>query len=433
MSSTRRDFLVGGLSAGAAVPLLGGGAQLAPKWMQAAAGSGPGDQVTVIIQLSGGWDWMNLMVPADAGVYYKARPNTGIPKNKTLGRIDNKTATATYWHPAVQAFKDLYGRGDLALVQNVGYPKPNLSHFRSYKKWHSADPAATTVSTGWLANWLKKGYTGGFSIPALNIDRRLNPAFATARVPVLRSLSTYKINSDTKSPSGQDKALELQLMESNAAVLRPTAAPTLQFLTNSTEGAFSDSRTLPAIGANYVPKATYPSNAARFTSDLQLAARLISGGLKSDLYYLNVGGWDHHANQVLANDSTQGKFATMTGYLSAGIKAFIDDMKAWGKDKNVVVMVFSEFGRRVGQNGSLGCDHGHGGLALMAGTPVTGGTYGTYPDMTKVKTPYSRYYLPFDGRSTDFRSLYATLLEKWMGAKHGPILGGKFPLLGCLP
>ena len=146
---------------------------------------------------------------------------------------DNDQDGDPYWHPAVQAFKDLYGRGDLALIQNVGYPKPNLSHFRSYKKWHSADPAATTVSTGWLANWLKKGYTGGFSIPALNIDRRLNPAFATARVPVLRSLSTYEINSDTKSPSGQDKALELQLMESNAAVLRPTATPTLQFLTNS--------------------------------------------------------------------------------------------------------------------------------------------------------------------------------------------------------
>ena len=118
--------------------------------------------------------------------------------------------------------------------------------------------------------------------------------------------------------------------------------------------------------------------------------------------------------------------------MSGAIKAFLDDIKAYGYDKKVVLLVFSEFGRRVGENGSLGTDHGHGGVAFVAGAPVIGGLYGNWPDLSKATKPYSRYWIPFNTLSTDFRSMYATIIDKWLGAQHKQILGSTFPLIGFL-
>ena len=127
-----------------------------------------------------------------------------------------------------------------------------------------------------------------------------------------------------------------------------------------------------------------------------------------------------------------GTLANNLSDVAGSVKAFLDDIKAHGKEKKVVVMLFSEFGRRLGENGSLGTDHGHGGLAFLAGDPVNGGMFGKAPDLTKARTPYNKYYIPFDGLSTDFRSMYATVIERWFGVPSGPILGGSFPLLGAL-
>ncbi|MHC4897071.1 MAG: DUF1501 domain-containing protein [Planctomycetota bacterium] len=424
MSTTRRDFLVGGLSAGAAVPLLG--ARAHPSWLSASAkAAAPGDQILVIVQARGGYDYVNMLPMVDDPTYQAARPSLKLPKSKVLTL---KSGEAHYWHPGLAAFKALFDAGDLAVIRNVGYPKPNLSHFESEKKWYSADPTVSVLKEGWLATYLKKGYTGTFQIPAMDIQSRMSNAFSGSRVPVFTNPSAFAFQFDALT--GWDSTVEAATIQANAAVPRPGADDNLKFVAGGVTQAFADSNLIQTAGANYTPKATYPNNS--LARRLQLAARYIVNGVKTQVYYTDTGGFDNHANEIQQGTPELGRFNDLLTGMSGAIKAFLDDIKAYGYDKKVVVMLFSEFGRRVGENGSLGTDHGHGGVAFVGGAPVTGGLYGKWPDLSKATTPYNRYWIPFDTLSTDFRSMYATLIDRWLGASHKDILGGTFPLLGFL-
>jgi uncharacterized protein (DUF1501 family) len=195
-NTSRRDFLRGGLAAGAALPLAG--AQLAPAWLQglknqyAAAG-----KTLVVVQVRGGWDWLNLLIN-DHPTYYAARPNIGIAKANTLGYIN--ASTTVQWHPQMLAFKQLFDAGKLAVVQGIGYPSPNLSHFESEKKWYAGDVNVTLVDKGWLGAWLKNGYSGGYQIPAIDIEGSMTPAFNGALVPVMQNPAAFQYQADTTAP-----------------------------------------------------------------------------------------------------------------------------------------------------------------------------------------------------------------------------------------
>lgn len=424
MSTTRRDFLVGGLSAGAAAPLLG--ARAHPAWLAATAKAvAQSDQILVIVQARGGWDYVNILPEVDNQVYQAARPNLKLPKSKVL---TIKSGETHYWHPGLAAFKALFDAGDLAVIRNIGYPSPNLSHFESEKKWYAGDPTTSVLKEGWLSTYLKKGYKGSFQIPAMDLQSRMSNAFSGSRVPVFTNPSAFAFQFDTYT--GWDSQVEQATIQANAAVARPGADANLQYIAGGIAESFANSDLIQNSGGSYTPKATYPSNT--LANRLQIAARYIVSGVKTQIYYTDTGGFDNHANEIQQGTPEQGRFNDLLTGLSGAIKAFLDDIKAYGYDKKVVLMVFSEFGRRVGENGSLGTDHGHGSVSFVAGTPVTGGLYGQWPDLSKATTPYNRYWIPFNTLSTDFRSMYATVIDKWLGAQHKDILGGTFPLLGFL-
>jgi uncharacterized protein (DUF1501 family) len=423
--TTRRDFLLGSLSAGAGTVL---GSRLAPQWLQAAGGSST--RKLVVIQISGGWDYFSQIIPVNSPQYYAARTTAGIgiADNDNVSTLPISGSIPQKWSIALRAFKDLYDRGDLAVVNNVGYPSPNLSHPESTARWLSGWTNLTQFTDGWLGRYLRNGYTGGFQLPALDIEGAMSGAFSGYRVPVMRNPATFQFAYDTGTRN--DNVLQAQLLHSNALVLRPTAGPTLQVAASGIASAVTDSALLQSTGASYTPRVTYPNST--LATDLRLAARYITAGLGTHVYYASTGGWDLHANLAVRGAGHTGTMANLLTNVSSCVKAFLDDLAAYGVDQNVVVMVFSEFSRRFGENGSSGVDHGHGGVVYLAGAPVVGGFYGTYPDLSVATTPYANWYPTFGATSTDFRSIYATILERWLNVPSAPLLGQQFPLLAAL-
>lgn len=421
---TRRDVLAGGLGAGAAYPVLS--SSLAPRWLQAA---GMGYKKLVVVQLAGANDWINNVVNPDEPNYARARPTLALNKS-TMVRVD--ASMPYYFHPALLPFKRLLDKGQLAMLPGIGYPTPNYSHFRSMDIWAEADPAARTLSEGWMASFLKNAYVGTDAIRAIDIETRLNRIFAGYPVPVLRDAAAFSFGVDRFTTL--DRQTELAKIESNAKALRAAPNSSLKFLVDAVGQVPSDARLLSTTGASYTPRATYVTNttaAARLASDLRLAARYITGGLSTPIYQVSIGGWDTHANQITsASSRLTGRHNDLLRATAGNIEAFLSDLEAWGKADDVLVMVWSEFGRRVGENGNLGCDHGAAGIAYLAGKPVKkAGFASPFPDWSKVTTPYNRYNFM---HTVDFRRLYATILEDYWGVDSAKVLGQKWAGLGLV-
>lgn len=419
---SRREVLAGGLGAGAALPLLN--ATRAPRWLQAA---GLGYKKLVIVQLRGANDWINNIVNPDEPKYRAARPTLALPKSKMV-RLD--TSLPYYLHPALMPFKRLYDKGQLALLPGIGYPTPNYSHFRSTDIWSEADPSARNVSRGWMAEFLDKAYVGNDPVKAIDIETRLNRIFVGHPVPVVRNPATFQFAVDRFTTL--DRATELAQIEANAKALRTAPNSNLKFLVDSVSKVPADSRLLSTTGSNYTPKATYPSTtrSTALARDLQLAARYITGGLTTPIYQVSIGAWDTHANQVLQSDNTRGRHFDLLEATAGCIEAFLLDLDAYGKADDVLVMVWSEFGRRVGENGNLGCDHGAAGISYLAGKPVrNGGIKSAFPSWSTVNAPYNRANFMY---TVDFRRLYGTILEEYWGVDSSKVLGQKWAGLGIL-
>ena len=420
---TRRDLIAGGVGAGMALPLVGN--SLAPRWLHAAGAS---YKKLVVIKLNGGNDWINNIVNPDEPTYNRARPTVRLQKSQMI-RLDN--SLPYYIHPGLKSFKALYDAGMIAMLPGIGYAKPNLSHFRSMDIWAEADPDARTVKSGWLGDFFNVLYQGNDPIEGLDLERRLDRFLQGHPVPLLRNPATFQYRTDRYTPV--DNRVELALLESNAKVLRSTPNANLKFLADSLARVPADSRLLLQTGSNYSPKATYPNRNTRDTQlrvPLQLAARYITGGLSTPVYMLSLGGWDTHANQVMQNNVLAGRHADLLGSIGDNVKAFLDDLKAHGKDKDVLVMLVSEFGRRVGENGNLGTDHGAAGIAYVMGQPVKkAGLLTPFPSWASVRAPYNRANFQY---TVDFRRLYATILDDYWGVDSTKILGKKYASLGIV-
>ena len=429
---TRREVLAGGIGAGISLPFLSKGLSdlRLREELMAAGGAG---KTLVVLQLRGGCDGMQCLAPLGDSTFRKARGSMAIPVSKGLKL---STSSSLYWHPAMSAFRDLFNRGDLAVIQGIGYPKPNLSHFRSEDIWATGDNLTTTVSKGWLGTWRNTQYAGSFSIPMMDIESRRNDSFVGASVPVFTNRATFQFFVDTSTTAARlDANYEKALLDANVKVARGAGNPNLTFVTGAAQQTASDMKLIETVGSSYSPKVTYPSqdsSTVSLSNKMKLIASYITGGMGSKVYYADTGGFDTHANEVLATDPTGGKMAALVQRFSGVVKAFLDDLKAHGAGKDVIVMVWSEFGRRFGPNGNNGTDHGKASFSYVAGESVKGGLYGKFPDMTPYanSTNYNKISLPF---TTDFRSMYATVIDKWIGGDHSKVLPAKFPLLGFLP
>jgi uncharacterized protein (DUF1501 family) len=392
---------------------------LAAEYANNPAGAGrPDDHVLVVIQLAGGNDGLNTVVPLGNDDYYSARPRLGVAKNAALKLTDD-------WglHPAAAGFKKLYDAGDLAIVHAVGYPNVNRSHFRATDIWTTAQPERLGT-TGWLGRYCDNtcagadpghapkqiepslaiafgdepppALQGSKYIPLTFASARRGPAPRTARGAMMQPDSTTKMSDD---PAAMD------------ASPLSAAGKAEQFLERTALNARVYAEKIRQASASVQNKATYPQS--QLANDLKLVAQLIASGMPTRVYYVKLGGFDTHANQLQSHPA-------LLDQLTGGLAAFIDDLKQLGQLDRVTTMTFSEFGRRVKENGS-GTDHGEASPMFIAGGRVKPGIHGTFPGLAPEKL--SRGDVAF---TTDFRRVYSTLLRDWLGADDAKILGRQF-------
>jgi uncharacterized protein (DUF1501 family) len=373
-----------------------------------------GGRVLVLVQMAGGNDGLNTVIPHDDDEYYKARPGIGIPKANVL-KIDD----ALGFHPQMTGFKELYDEGLLAIVQGVGYPNPDRSHFRSMDIWHSARPDIDYTQDGWLGRGLDltiEGHSGELRAMALGTNRL--PLALTAskvNVPSISNLAGYHL--ELGAGSEENKKLQRRLMGEIAdrpvPAINRGAAADLDFLRKTALTAFSSADRLKEVTASYKPAATYPANG--LGEKLKIVAQIIAGDLGARVVFVSLDGFDTHAQQAGAHQA-------LLGELSSATRAFFQDLKGHSLDDRVVVATFSEFGRRVKENGSLGTDHGAASQVFIAGAGVKAGVHGKHPSLTDLVEGDLKFH-------TDFRSVYATLLTKVLEWPAEPVLGGSFPLV----
>ena len=418
MPLTRRAMIRDGLlavSAGMLMPAVFSRAVLAARnaaqdgarWAQAAQG-----RTLIVVQMAGGNDGLNTIVPYTDSAYYQARPTIGVKAADVLP-LDARLGM----HPSLAALQPLWTQGKLAVVEGVGYPNPNLSHFAAMDIWQTLDLSGQG-SQGWLGKYVA-GLVDkdGHPFQSLAIGASLPTALQAlnADVPVVGDPKQYALQADAGQPkSAADARVQALLKLYNTY---PQSAPYAALLDATAQSAYTGSRQLLDVASRYQPQAKYPgSNLAK---GLQTLAEAIVEGLGLRVGYVTLGGFDTHAQQA----NTQ---ASLLKDLADSLTAFYADLAAHGASQDVVVMTWSEFGRRVEENASLGTDHGTAAPLFVLGDAVRGGVYGEPPSLNKLDNAGNLVY------TTDFRSVYATVLEAWLGAPAQAILGGDFGTQGFL-
>jgi uncharacterized protein (DUF1501 family) len=405
MSITRRTLL----KQGAAVVAVG---LAVPPWLSkmvwadngAAMGfhkDVPDDRILVVVQLTGGNDGLNTVIPYADSSYLVNRPNIGVPDSQVLHLSD-----AIGLNPAMTGMKQLWDNKQLAIVQGVGYPNPNRSHFRSMEIWQTAAPERMETE-GWIGRYLDAIRDGRVSpLTGINIGTEADPAFTSAHaaVPTIQGLANFGVIYPS-TPDGDARAAilrQLQTSQSNT--------PYGALLQQTGDELYESADKIRIATAGYRSPVTYGNNS--FGKGMQEIATLISADMGTKVYYISFNGFDTHTNQVKRQP-------VLLGQLSDGLNSFMQDMTAMGKQDKVMVMCFSEFGRRVHENAGGGTDHGTASEMFLVGSGINSGLYGNYPSLTDLDQGDLKF-------STDFRSVYATVLDRWMGADSERVLGEKF-------
>ena len=368
---------------------------------------GGNDRVLVVINFQGGNDGLNTVVPYGMQDYYRYRPSLGIAPNDVL-RIDDVVGL----NPVLAPFKKMYDAGNVAIVQGVGYPDPDHSHFRSSEIWQTAQPKGYE-STGWLGRYLDEAQLPKSNLfNAVAISNVLPELLIskTTDVPAVDALRGYGLASDKRS--GNREAFHEFVSDKTVPFRSPFLAQVAEIEDHAQRGA----EELPKLVAGYQPQATYP--ATPLGRSLALAAQIVGSKLGTRVLYLQHGSFDTHVTQKQTQERLLADFAN-------AISAFYQDLAAHGNDKRVLTMTFSEFGRRVGENASRGTDHGEAAPVFLIGGGVKGGLYGQHPDLGRLNMGNLAF-------STDFRNVYATVLERWLGRPSGPIVGSNFTMLPLL-
>lgn len=374
----------------------------------AATAQRPGARSLVVLQLSGGHDGLNAVIPYADGLYYQLRPQIGIAPDKVLQLND-----AVGLHPNLTSFKALYDSGQLAILQGVGYPNPNRSHFRSMEIWQTARPDGPTPEQGWLGAFLAEIYkTGDSPFECVNFGASVPQALHTTHAPVaaIQDTSTFQFLVDRRLPSMKDPLLK---SFSQVASRPAQTMPALQLVASTWQATSQGVATLNSLTEKYRARAQYPNNALGKT--LQQVAQMLSSDTGARVVYLQLGGFDTHANEKVQH-------ATLMTQLADSLAAFQTDLEGQGLADRVLTMTFSEFGRRVKENGSQGTDHGAAGPMFVVGKSIKGGLYGDHPNLSDLDDGDLKFGI-------DFRSVYATVLEDWLRASAPDLLGGTFDKL----
>lgn len=366
------------------------------------------DHVLVLIQMNGGNDGLNMVIPRDNyTALMNARPNIAIEESKVL-----KLNELTGLHPSMTGLKELYTNGKLAVVQSVGYPNPNFSHFRATDIWLTGTDSNVVMSSGWMGRYLDQEFPGfpiGYPNPAMPdpIAIQIGSVVSTGLYGPTNSMGmaiTSPSNFYQLVTGGVDVAPNTPAGH-ELTFLRQVAQQTLAYATVITDAANN--------GKNLSPR--YPAAGENSLADqLKIVAQLVNGGLKTKIYVVNLGGFDTHADQIDETSGTDvGTHATLLGKLADAIMAFQDDLGMMGLDKRVVGMTFSEFGRRIKANASFGTDHGTAAPMFVFGLHVKAGVHGDNPILPVNATTNDNIPMQYD-----FRSVYASILRDWFGVSQ---------------
>ena len=372
----------------------------------------------VVVYLSGGNDALSTLVPYRDPFYYSRRPAIAIPAGQVLQIGSDSSGKALGLHPRLTGLRDIFNQGRLAVVQRTGYTNSSRSHFQGTDIWGTADPNSPS-SLGWLGRYLDTLPSPVDALAGWNAARETPRALVarTVSVPSIPDARIYSLS----SPNGAAEALNERRAATRIASYAPPGRSHLSFVNGSLRGAL-DTLDRVATVNSYVSSVTYPNNG--FALALRTVAGSIARGIGTRVYWVQTGGFDTHAGQGIAG---AGAYATLMGTYGDGLLAFYNDLRNQGLLSDTLVLQFSEFGRRISENGSQGTDHGAAGVMMAMGGAVRGGIYGTAASLDPVPTNPTLENTGGDVRhETDFRAVYAKVLDGWFGTDSVAILGGNF-------
>ncbi|MBV8171654.1 MAG: DUF1501 domain-containing protein [Candidatus Eremiobacteraeota bacterium] len=407
--STRRQFLVqgvGGFAGFLAIDSIF--ARAAKAAVQTSIAGASAGRTLVVVNLQGGNDGLNTIVPYGDPTYYRVRPTINVGQDQVL-KLDDTLGL----NPQLAPLKPLYDQHRIAILQGVHYPNPNLSHFRSTEIWQTAAPERY-LDTGWAGRYLDAdgkgkapnlfaGVAVGPVLPKLMVAERTD-------VPTISNLNGFKFNGARDEQAQADRIL------GGDGTKYPFQSPYLQLVQDIENHAHAAANQLPHLVSGYKPAVEYPKTP--FAQGLNLIAGVVNADVGTKVFYISLGSFDTHVGQRNRQD-------LLLGQLAGGLAAFYQDLAAHNADDRVLTMTFSEFGRRVQENANRGTDHGTAAPMFLLGGNVHGGIYGDHPSLTDLDYGNLKWH-------TDFRSVYATVLEKWLGIGSTPILGSQFDTLSIV-
>lgn len=411
MSFSRRQFVKGGVTAftfGFAAPQV---------LQDIAFAQGIGSRNLVIVYLSGGNDSLSTVIPYRDPNYTVRRPTLAVPAGNVLQIGRDSSGVELGLHPRLTGLKGIFDGGRLAIVQRTGYANQSRSHFTGFDIWGTASTSNTT-GTGWLGRYLDLVPAPVDPLVAWNTQRETpRPLMArTVGVPAITSPATYSFSSpNSGAEAGYEKAAQVKISSHV-----PVNIPHLAFVNSTTQAALATLDRVATV-ATYRPTLTYPNNG--FGQALQAVAGAMNKQIGTKVFWVQTGGFDTHA----AQGANAGAYFNLMATLGDGLKAFYDDLNAQSMLNNTVVLVYSEFGRRISENGSQGTDHGAGANMMVMGGLVRGGIYGTAPNLnTDPANPTLENNAGDVKYETDFRSVYAKILDSWLSSNSVSILGADY-------
>ncbi len=397
---------------------LGVGTQV-PRGLRAAASvlENRQDSILVVVQLSGGNDGLNTVIPYTDEAYYRARPQLAIQKSDAL-RVDAETGL----HPELSGFSELLQDGLLSIVQGVGYENPNRSHFESMDIWHSCRRKSEPRADGWLGRFLELAEpvnaTRSNQVAALHLGKNEQPlALRSQRVqiPSVQSVDQFRLTGHQGDALREwvSRLTAPSASPSSAAGLASSADDLLGFVQSSTSSALAASEQVDQALQDYQTGVDYPDSA--LGKQLLTIAQLIDSGIQARIYYVELDGFDTHAQQAATH-------ANLLRQWSDAVTALVRDLERHGHGDRVCVLSFSEFGRRVAENASGGTDHGAAAPVVLAGGGVAAGVIGQPPNLEDLHDGDVKYQV-------DYRQVYATLVREWLGGDPVPVVGQDFETL----
>jgi len=388
--------------------------------------TGKDSPILVILQMAGGNDGLNTVVPYTNDYYYQARPKIGLKPDELL-KLNDEIALPK----ALASFKSLYDAGNLSIIQGVGYPNPNRSHFRSTEIWQTASDEDKVESYGWIGRYFDNACGGADPTVGISVGPQTPQAF-NAKTPTgiaLENPQNFRFNAGYRKDgsAGPDEKLFREMNglpddpDNSGATIGAIpgavkhSGSTLDFLERTALDAEVSSDKILAITRRVKPSGAFPKS--QLGNGLKLVSQLIAGGLPTRVFYVSQGGYDTHTNQV-------GQHQRLLQDLGDSVKAFVDELRQQGNLDRITLMTFSEFGRRLAENASGGTDHGAAAPVFVVGPKTKAGIHGSHPSLRPADL------LNGDAQfAIDFRSIYAGVLEEWLKTPSAPILGRAFPLL----